>query len=785
MTTKIMINKSSSEVESEQTLQAQQQEMLVEYEQNLDVLPIKYQPESLRFVVPASPNRMSRIIALDETNSGEKKLIFSALYTAYYLAYVRNTDNALKTTISDICPRFVDYLNQLAITQENNTEVLKLYEVLRVKEDQVKPQSTGLRELIRALNKALEFEPFGIDYLTQNEFRYLDLLTKTKPAADDESEQATLTDWFGFHSWLRRDDIGIGSELFNRAASPKLLVDSLKTTNASALIELHNSKHALINVFRQRKAKRKDFPVPPDMPLTSAYSDGKSSPQLKKDIAQYKKQVLNYKLLFFEHLLTLLPQSALKREDSVRVAMDALIYSQCTRNTITDVTDRLLNNSRLTQQATINGKIETIFRQNTPQCMLFTPSFILELVEYAEKTSNDSPVPTCKAEHYLFSTLMACQTVAVTDIFRLVLSNFKFLKRQNNRISHIECDYFKSRANRVHTTDIVDTRFVFGEAILTFIRDRTNSMSLKNTCLVNEEDIKKLKTGHLSIASTLFRFLSQSTIRAKIDKALAKEESSSVFLSGIVKVLDEGMKKDIFINKNLGNANDWMLKCESPCKGRLFGLGNIKNSSVHASSDTFDASQLANYRSHSNETERQYYLSNQNQVWLNNCGRITRAVMHDLQCNVLRPTASEKSAFQSDFTKATELIEQRKQNVLARLKVVTGQDQGRVDELGFNKGTNVVQGELPDSLFLIESAETVMKLKHYLSELQSKHERLALFAPDFLFYTALPTSEWIEAVFSNRLFNRHIVLQGERLYKKYKDHLPPLFVGQIGSENVN
>lgn len=785
MSSKTIMPDQLSETEAEKTVLARQQEILVEYEQNLEVRPIKYKPESLRFVVPASPNRASQIIVLDETNSSEKKLIFSALYTAFYLAFVRNSDNALKATALDTFPKFINYLNQLTITKENKTEVLKQYEVQRVKEDQIKPQSTGLKQLIRALSKALEFEPFGIHFLSQSDFKYLDLLTKTKPAADDESEQATLTDWFGFHSWLRRDDIGIGSELFNRAASPKLLINSLKTTNASALIELHKSKHALIEVFRRCKVKCEDFPVSPHQPSASDYATGVSSPQYKKDTAQYKKHVLNYKRRFLEHLISLVPQRALKNISSLSIALDALIYSQCTRNAVADIKVKILNKSVITQQATINGKIETVFKQNTPQCMLFTPSFILELVEYANEYSDKASIPTCKAEHYLFSTLMACQTVAVTDIFRLSLSNFKFIKRQNGAITHIDCDYFKSRANRVHATEIVDARFVFGEAILKFIQDRTNSMSITDVCLVNEKGIQKLKMGNLSTASTVFRFINQSAIRAKINEALIKEKNSPVFLTGIAKIFDDGVKKETFIHKKLGSADDWMLRCEAPCKGRLFGLGNIKNSSVHASSDTFDASQLVNYRSHSNETERQYYLSNQNQVWLNNCGRITRAVMHDLQCNVLRPTGSDKSAFQSDFTKAKELIEQRKGSVLARLKIVTGKDQGSVDELGFDRSTTVVKGELPDSLFLTESAETVMKLKHYLSELQLKHEKLAQFAPDFLFYTALPTSEWIETVFSNRLFDRDTVLKGERLYKKYKKHLPPLFVGQIGSKNVN
>jgi len=87
---------------------------------------------------------------------------------------------------------------------------------------------------------------------------------------------------------------------------------------------------------------------------------------------------------------------------------------------------------------------------------------------------------------------------------------------------------------------------------------------------------------------------------------------------------------------------------------------------------------------------------------------------------------------------------------------------------------------LPDLMYLVESPETVMKFKHFLTELEYKHMRISQNAPDFLFFTALPTAEWIEEVFSQRLFSRDVVLKGEIMYKKFREHLPPLFVAQTG-----
>ena len=762
----------------------QQDRMLDEYKKGLDVTPIVFNPDSTRFLVPASAGRAERVVVLVETACQEKRLIFSTLYTAYYIAYVLNSDQALRDDVSDIIPRFAEFLNDFEITTENRMSVLKRYEISRVKENQVKTQSSGLKELIRIINKALSFEPFGIQFLSHDEYRFLDLLSKTKPAAKDEAEQRTLTEWFSFHSWLRLESLGIGEALFNRIASPKLLTKSLQVSCATALVELHRAKHALIDIFIAQKVHRDTFPSPPSYPDQSSYVDGSKDLRYKKDIAQFRKQTLHYKKQFFELLGRILPEPNDADSSSAWVAMQALIYSQCTKGVIDLVIKQLRNRECLQQQATIDGKIQTIFRQQTPQCMLFTPDFILELVDYSAKQSTIRQVPVSRAEHYLFSALMAFQTVAVTDIFRLRISNFKLLKRQNGNITHIDCEYFKSRAHAAHSTNMVDASSVFGEAIIAFINDRTAKMSINEDALVIDDGISKLKTGKMSIAATLFRFLARSAIRENIDAALSREKSSPVFLEALSKILENGIDKEEFTGTYRRNPENWMVECKTPSKGRLFGLENIKNSSVHAASDDFDASRLTNYRSHTMETERQYYLTKENEVWLNNCGRVTRAVMHDLQCNVFRPSSADKMLFQSDFTKAIRYVEHRKLDVLARLKVISEKEQGEVDDLGFSARKTFIEGELPDNLFLVESPDTVMKLKHYISELNRTHEQLAKVNPEFLFFTALPTVEWIEGVFSNRLFSSDTVYEGEVLYKKLQTHLPPLFSVQLGGDPI-
>lgn len=759
-------------------LKLQQSKMLQEFQHGLDVSPIALDPNVEQFIVSNVNGRSTTVIKLNESACKNKQLIFSAFYTAYYRICILGIDgDSAKTYVYSIVPSFISFLNIAEITSSNRVEVLKSYETYRVKTDGVKTQSTGLKELIYLLNKALEYLPFGRDGLSNDDYRYLDLLTKTKPAASDDVVQRTLTAWFGFHSWLRRDDIGIGNELYNRLASPKALIKSLRITVETALIELHQAKHALIELFKEQGVSRNEFPYLIKKPIYKDYIDGKENPNYKKDAAQHKVATLNYKREFITRLSNLVQRHAISPQ--LKVAIDAFIYSQCPENVITDVERRFIDCLKFKQQVTLNNKIETVFRQDTPNCLLFNTEFILELLEYAQD-SKHIPVPTCRAEHFLFSCLMANQTVAVNDIFRIKLSNFKFLKRQNKKITHIECDYFKSRAHKVHSTEMIEANTAYGEAILAFIEDRTAGFLLDDLCLVTNKGISNLKTGSSSVAAIFFHFLAKSSIRLEINKHLIKGTSTSAFLDAVKKILTLGVKKETFTNRNKIKDQEWLACCESPCSARLFGLEHIKTTSVHSNSDTFDPTKLVNYRSHSNETERSDYLTQQNEIWQNNCGRITRSIMHDLEINVMRPSVTEKATFQSDFINAIELVQQRKNDILSRLKLVTEKDDGRVDSLGFDLNRNLVQGDLPDSIYLVDSPETVMKLKHYLTELEYKHERLFQNATEYLFYTALPTAEWIESVFSNRFFSRQVVTDGEILYKKFREHLPPLFVSQAG-----
>jgi hypothetical protein len=762
------------EVEIDGSLIQQQDLMLAEFTNMQKVTSIGFEPfGTFRFVVPQYEGAKERVIELNDTNTHEKCIIFSALYTASYVTFVLNEGaTSDRQSLSSIVPKFIDFLNETNFDKFNRVNILKKFEAYRVENDGVKTQSTGLLQLTRLLNKALNHPSFNNDLLTPYDYKYLDLLSKSKAAASDNEEQTTLTDYLGFHSWLVREDVGVGAELYRRAASPKLLMSSFMITISTALEQINNSKHAIIDMFRSANIKIDYLPTLSPVPKACDYKNGKDDEDFKKASSEHKVETLNYKKGFFEKMWFLLLDY--NKTESIEIAIDSLIHSQCNEVAHEFTKDVFWKQGIIPQQTSkISKKIVTIFKQSTNNSLLFTPDFIVSLLKYVN--SDESVIPISSGENYLFSLLMAYQTVPYSDIYRISSSDFRLAKKQNGEVSMIESDYFKSRAGRVHETETVTASSSLGKAILCFLKDKTSNFN-KHAKLVEEDSALQAKLGITSSISVFYNFLAKSVIRNVIDKNLLSKKCSPVFIECVHMICTVGVRKDIFERNNV----NWALNCETPCLTRIFSSQAVKNSRVHSESDSFDPTRIINHLSHSNETERKSYLNTHNKTWEDNCGRTTRLVMNDIELNVLRPSRTEISIYNQDFKSALSLIKNRAENTLSRLKVISNKNGGKVDEFGLLSSPDLIEGDLPDTVYLTDTSETVLKLLHYVSEVERCHHTLLQRSPEFLFYTVLPTVEWIETVFSNRLLSRNIVTEGQKLYAKTKEHLPPMFTAFTG-----
>lgn len=668
------------------------------------------------------------------------KLIFSTLNRANYLVFVDNKGTIThKKQAHSTYKIFIEFMCSEPFEKKDRIKILKKFETHRVNIDKVKPQSSGLHAIKSMIKLAIEDEWFK-EQLSEAQYAYLFTLSRTKPAPSSERDQINLAAWFAQHTWLRRDDVGIGHTLFSRLASPKATIKSFSVTIEIAMLETLKAKEALIALFLDAPITSDEIPVErprAQFPVKSEH-----------DVHVRKCFLTTFDVLRAAYHSLEEPSANLKtaiklflseniREDDLKRYDEAFFRNKPAFNSPSIITSR--------------------------NKLFFSVFFLHELAEYVHSGNKEElQVPASQGEHLLFHWLMATQTVQASDIAKLSGSNFQFIKRRNGKITHIRNEYYKGRAKTVHKPKEISTNTTLGSAILLFILQRTpkydNSAKLTGS-------LKDVATG---VSFARFINFLNTYLNEKIITQSDKEKSSLVFLKAITKLLDNGISA---LGKNKTVEELWE-NCDTPCKRHLFKPSSIKTAAVYASSDNFNPTQLTNFHSHTNKTERNDYLTPNNEEWMNNTGLITRAVMQDLTVNLFKASESEKQAFNSQFTNASEYISAKTEETLARMKLVTGKEDGKVNDLGLLTSYKDA-GEPSDTIYLVDSPETVVKLRHFLSEVKKKHHILAKNSPEYLLMTVLPTVEWIEKLFEYKRFSTKD--KGEQLYKKLASILPPLF----------
>lgn len=720
-----------------------------------DVLALPYKTNATLIVVPKVKKFPSFSLILKDESCHYKQLIFSALNAAHYRYFMTGefTENRKERFI--FARHLWDFLKHHTISKSNRALLFREFESWRVKEIGVKTQSTGLKWLNLLLQDALGLDEFA-STLSQPDIDYLYSLSETRPAPSDEIDAINLNDWFTKQTWLRRDDLGVGHELYTRLSSPQMLMKSFRVTVENTLLHIQDCKDALIDLFRRAQV------MPCAFPDTSPF---KKNSELRRE---HQTNTLRAK----ESIFSIISDALLKlneRSAALDSSIELLVFSHCTPRFRADTLERLHTNRSV--KNSINEKKCSVVRYNSLlNSGLFDCNFLRELATVAQDSQSlHGRIPVCHAEQLMFSWLMAYQTVQASDISKLTLSNFKFVRRVNGHITHIECDYWKGRANTIHLVNTLPTKDSLGRAVLRYIKDVT--------CLIDRHipltvPFKSQNLGTGNLIGRLMLFCGETSF---YDRLLSKHQEQRVtllFLNSMLALIRNG------VNPKTQKAK--REKCETLTAKVFFGLSQIKTSAVYSKSVTFDPTTLLNTHSHTDRTERKSYLTRENEDWLNRCGRITRAVMNDIATNVFRVSKANKALLESEFIQAFEVIRQRSEETLLRMKLVTEKATGRVDELGFITTVPLnTQDALPDALFLEDSPETVLKLMHYLAELERKHKALLISAPEFLFNTVLPTSEWIECLFDDKRFSEDSLKKGLAEYRRFEHILPPHFTSHI------
>jgi hypothetical protein len=729
--------------------------IIAELQASRKVAPLPYNPNATEFTVPRTAGASSFSISLSGVNCPTKTLIFKALNAAFYITFFTNDFTETREN-NFICAKHLwDFLQTININEKNRTKILKEFETWRVKEHDVKPQGTGLKHLKLYIADALGFSEFFLT-LKQREKDYLWGLSKTKLAPDDPVDPINLNHWLSQHTWLRRDDVGIGHDLYTRLSSPKALMTSFRVTVETTLLHFQASKDALLDFFKETQVTSEDLPQIVSVSNKTNETEKQAQTKVIKSQAASSFNMLMKKL-------SSLPNVPIALVD----ALEMFVFTTSTSK----LRDGNLKAFLSGQEVTCYSGTHCRFTKNV-DTGFFDVNFVRQLALYAHKPINDRrALPVCEAEQRLFSWLMAYQTVQASDIPKLTLSDFRFVSRNNGRVTHIESDYFKGRSGVFHQVKTLSMKEDVGKAVLRYIQDASGSFGIKDKPLTSA--FKTSRFGPRSPIGRLVSLCHDTALNKKLAKNYQTNNATSVFLDAMRALVTHGVNQK-------GKAEQQRSDCETLVKEGFFGLSQIKTSAVYAQSDFYDPTTLINYNSHADDTEKKSYGTLHNPDWANSCGRATRAVMWDIEVNIMRASQTDKRLFRSEFTLAIESVKQRVADILLRMKIITQKDQGRVDELGFTDKNRFVEGDLPDTLYLEDSPETVMKLHHYVGEFEKKHKLLLSCSPEYLFNTALPTAEWIAILLDDKTkFTKQSREKGFAMHEEFKSILPPHFTAQI------
>ncbi|WP_372758274.1 hypothetical protein [Litorivivens sp.] len=730
-----------------------------ELDQKKKVRPIKFNPVKNQFTIPSFGSHLENKVVIKPGDDSIKKIIFFALNTATYL-YFHTDEFALhrKKEASTIFPKFIGFMSTYKITNSHPLSIFKDFETHRINNDGVLTQSTGLREIQNALKAAIEYEPF-LESISRNDLTLLHKATEIQRLpTTTKTEQITLTDWFGEHTWLRKDDAGIGHELYSRLASPKAMCKSLLSTAVATLAELQRLRDTLYHFAIENNWKPSDFPTMQER------SDFKT-----------KGEYYIYRNHYFVSAMGRIQKdyhASSGDRNRIKDLLRVIITETSTLRNAELVSRLLFQNVELKTSYKLNGRnFQPASHSSTFAATTIGFPLIAEMVLYIQNEDKcSSAMPITKVERIMFCWLMAYFTVQPSDILKLTKNNFTYVKRRSGHVTHINIQYYKSRSSGYHELETIEANRPLGLTLKRFIEEASNNLS-SDSPLVDEYPT-------ISTGSTLQRlaFIWDRYMRDAIARQIVTDGSSPAFPEAVITLEKNGKRylkqRDKTIDKYRSNTEHFLAK-------RTFSLTHIKNSSVHSRSDKFDPTQLMNYHSHTNATERASYLTAENEVWINNTGRITRMVMLDMASNLFASTKSARKIFNEELSQLSQSLRSRKDDTLSRIKVITGNKSGRIDNFGFVDKPKIIDG-FEDELYLLDSPETVIKLLHYLREVEEKHHLIMASSPEYLLFTVLPTAEWIETVFDNRMLSRSSVERGEKLFRKYKDDLPGLFTAYLG-----
>lgn len=353
-------------------------------------------------------------------------------------------------------------------------------------------------------------------------------------------------------------------------------------------------------------------------------------------------------------------------------------------------------------------------------------------------------------EEVLAGWLIASLTIQPSDVGKLKSSNFAFEYALSGRLQFMQIKYYKGRADSVKESEIVPGSDTLAQALHAYIKNLPGDDSKLFRQEFNKSlQFPDLKSTYNSRVGLLFRTWNIPEVNDQLHKELIKAKTTPIFLDAMLAIKN---------NENIDTNRKVVANSKNPKFIFLFRLLHVKTTAVHAQSDKYRESDLVNYNSHSSVTEKQAYLTDQNAEWVNQCGRITRLVLHDLQNVVYRPSI--------------ERIKRNTSELLSRTKLTPniGLTEKDIKEINRLPGTfEDIQN--PHQIIVVDSVETAIYFIHYINQAETMFETLNRVRPDFVERTLIIEIEWMTQMLSRM----KSAMPAQAQYLVFQKHLAPVF----------
>ena len=707
----------------------------------------RYNLNSKSLLIPrCEGNLPERHLHFKDLANKNKNLLYKVFIAAYN--YIFTNEFAAESTkglFNQASCQFINWLNKSKVT--NRYSLLKDYESYTFNKRNNHGGHSELHKIKTIFTNSLRDEEFESS-LSPEDIKYLMELLNTRISPTINTKQISLASYFGGLEWLRDDKLGVGPNMYNCFASPKLTINSLRCMASIIILEMYKAKTALRSFLSSNKF--------------SFNSLDNSETKNKRIIRQYIGRVIsNIFIFYFDSKLS---------SKNLKNAMVLMLLSNVQNRAVAACKEAAEDLEKFKKLFCLKSielsrtKLNKIYKP-----IYHGPLFSFEVLK--QISQRDKPLPITQVEKLMFSWLMASLTVQPQNIVKLYKNNFRLFK-VGNKITHIECQYFKGRANTTHNTRTLSAKNDEGKALLTYLNQHEGHL----ITAYNKSELPKIASGNNSILGSLTQLLAVPFMDQAVSDAHHKLDRMPMLIPmAIKKLVLHGVHSGNMINSYKVHNNKRLpgvKKSETSCSPVLFGLQAIKNSAVHAYSDPYTLHYLINRNSHTNQTEKTNYLTADNEEWLNAAGRVTRSVMLDLINNVFdldftdmkqKEIKRNCASFNNEFASVANAISYRSEEMLSRLKIVTAQGKGVINEVGvISLKAKEVQDFAP--IFVLDSAVTVCKMLNYLHEFKLNYKRLLCRNPDYLYQTALPTVEWIEHVLAE--LSKKSRLEGEKIFEK-------------------